>query len=371
MKHLIRKELTLFLLLFSFLCCSKEQVNYFKLYQNIQFNDLYEKIDEIVLKTNNSYDLSSFPRISSVNKKGEFIILDNFFKRQILVFDKKGEPVAKIGREGKEKGEYIYPECLYYNEQLDKYYVYDGDLHKIIIYDHNYSFEHEFWVHLFCEGLAVTNEERIYCYSSGAVTTRGPDKVIYECTRDGKIVNKFYKMSKFYNPAIESKGGGVIIINNCLYVITPYEYLIHKYNLDGKIIKRAGRKSRYYFPPKKLAKDELNKLKYNHTKRKDLHDSFSHIIYILEIGNDAIGVIFGSNIKGERLAFLDLYDLDLNMIAADIRFPFGTNSSLQLYAKKEYLYRIEAPISEDKAQFITVFRLKRNIETIMKKYLRE
>lgn len=300
------------------------------------------------------YNISTVPKLVAINKHDDFIVLDNFINRQILVFDKDGQQKAEIGKQGKNPGEYMFPDCLYYNENLDKYYVYDGDLLKIIIYDSNFRFESEFQIPLFLESIVVTDDERLFCYTSGAATRKGPEKVIYECNQDGKIVNKFCDMTKKYNPLIETKALGVILDNNFLYVITPYEYVLNKYDLNGRLIKQAKGSSKNYVPPRNLSRNEMQELKGDFFSRKELHDTFSHIFYLLKLSKDYIGVVYTSS--NRELAFLDIYDLDLNLLKSDLDFPMGTDGALLVFSKGEYLYRVEGEASVDKNPFIYIYK---------------
>ena len=306
--------------------------------QPTNFNALFELQKKVLLKPKKDYNLSTVPKLVAVNKHGDYIILDNFINRQILVFDKDGQQKAEIGRQGKNSGEYMFPDCLYYNKKLDKYYVYDGDLLKIIIYDGYYRFEREFQIPLFFESLVVTDDERFFCYTSGAASKKGPDKVIYECDKEGKILDKFCDMSENYNPLIETKALGIVHEDKFLYIITPYEYILQKYDLNGKLVKRARGYSKNYVPPRKLSRDEMQKLKEDFFSAKKLHNTFSHILYLLRFSEKFIGVVYTSS--NRKSAFLDLYDMGLNLLKSDVNFPMGPDGDLLIYSQGKFLYRV-------------------------------
>ncbi|MGB9764333.1 MAG: 6-bladed beta-propeller [Candidatus Saccharicenans sp.] len=325
--------------------------------QSDKFNKLFELHKKIILLPRKDYNISTVPKLVAINKHDDFIVLDNFINRQILVFDKDGRQKAEIGKRGKKPGEYMFPDCLYYNEYLDKYYVYDGDLLKIAIYDGNFKFDREFNIPLFLESLVVTDKERFFCYTSGAATKKGPDKVIYECDKDGRIINKFCEMSKNYNPLIETKALGVILENNFLFVTTPYEYVIKKYELDGKLVRQAKGNSKNYVSPSILTKDEMNRLRNDFFSRKSIHDTFSHIFYLLKLSDNLIGVLYTS--ANRKSAFLDLYDLNLNLIESDIDFPMRADGAILVFSKGDFLYRVESDNSLNQSLFIYVYKYNR------------
>lgn len=116
------------------------------------------------------------------------------------------------------------------------------------------------------------------------------------------------------------RAGGIVIVGNGLYVITPYEYTLTRFSLDGKIIKKVHGQSEHYVPPRELNKKELAQIKESLQLAKEYHQTFSPITQILRIGKEMIGVIFRANQENQTL-FLDLYDLDLSKIARDIVLP--------------------------------------------------
>lgn len=239
----------------------------------------------------------------------------------------------------------MYPECIFYQNILEKYYVYDADRLRILSFDKNFRYNSFFNIPLYFEELAVTGNDRIFCYTSGVANARGVDRVVYECDKKGKILNKFCKMSKNYSPPAESKGGGIIIVGSDLYVITPYEYIIKKFTLDGKLIKEVKGESMHYMPPKKPTKDDLDEMKGNFQKIKEYHKHWSHIGKLLLIGNKMIGVVFFMTPKPQTF-FLNLYDLDLNQISGDFVLPWSNDMAFTLYTHGDNLYVLRYTESE-------------------------
>lgn len=322
------------------------------------FSDLFTYVEKISLFNDSGFSLSMLPRLYAVTKERDFVIVDNFNVRNIFVFNKKGCPITKIGSFGRAENQYLFPETLFYQSSLGKYYVYDGDLLRIQIYNEDSSFDHGFSIPLFMEQILVTEQNRIYCYTSGVPNRKGVDKVVYECNKTGKIINSFAKQSKNYCKAAESKGGGIVKINNELFVITPYEYEIRKYNLNGKFINSKKGNSPHYIPPLKVEdKNVLNNLH----KRVEYHKTWSHIRQILNFGDELIGVVY-SEPDGKKI-YLDLYDTALNYITGDIQLPEYVGGPAGLLVKENFLYLLQGSklLSKEKLSnpSIDVFKLKK------------
>lgn len=291
--------------------------------------------------------MSILPRLVGINDDNNFIILDNFNVRNILAFNENGKARTKIGSYGKEKHQYLFPESLYYQKDSKEYYIYDGDLLRILVFDNNFNFKFNFCIPLFLEQIIVTKEGRIFCYTSGVSNKKGPDKVIYECTREGKIVNKFAKQSKNYCKAGESKGGGIVLKGDNLFVITPYEYEIRKYTLEGRLIKKIERNPPFYIPPIKVK--DISILK-DFRKRNNYHKSWSHIRQIFSIGENFIGVVYLE--PGGPRAFLDIYDINLNIVEENILMPEYVGGPAGIFSDGDFVYLLKKAKLSSKNQII-------------------
>ena len=139
---------------------------------------------------------------------------------------------------------------------------------------------------------------------------------VCEFNDKGEIINSFIRQSNNFSPAAVSEGGGILLIGDYLYVITPYEYTLSKVELNGKLIKKVTGKPSHYVPPSKNLNEEAFTSDLN--KLKEFHNTWSHIRQIIQIDN-MIGIVYAE--PGESRIFLDLYDLDLNLIASDILIP--------------------------------------------------
>ena len=311
---------------------SESNLGFAKFYSSKNaFEDLFKEIKFIKLDFDSNFCLSARPQICAVNQQGDIIILDNFNVRQILVFDNNGKKKAKIGSEGKENGKYLFPKSVFYQPLLHKYYIYDGDLLRISEYNEDFSFSITFQVPFFLDEIIINSDKRIFGYTS--TTIEGHDGVVHELNWSGKIVNSFAPQSRNFIRSAASEGGGILLINQHLYVITPYEYTLSKYELSGKLIKKVKGESSHYLPPSKNINEALLNDLY---KLQQFHNSWSHIRQIIQIGDKMIGVVFAE--PGEARVFLDIYDTNLNYINGNILLPDYVIGPKGLFMKGDYLY---------------------------------
>ena len=158
-------------------------------------------------------------------------------------------------------------------------------------------------------------------------------------------MNSFTPQSKNYTRSAASEGGGILLIDQHLYVIGPYEYTLSKYELSGKLIKKVQGASSHYLPPSKNINETLLNDLY---KLQQFHNSWSHIRQILQIGDKMIGVIFAE--AGEARTFLDIYDANLNYITGDILLPDNLIAPKVFFTQGDCLYLLRQIISNTGGQ---------------------
>jgi len=307
----------------------------------LQFEKLFMVIRRIPLASPDGFHLGPMPSIGAINRRGEFIILDNYGVRQIVVFDDNGNPKARIGSQGNGRGQYLFPDNLFFQRDLDRLFVYDGDLLKVLEFDEKNNYVADLDLPIYLEQLLVTGEERYFCYTSGTAGSQGIDRVVYEFDKEGSLQNKFLKMPKAYSPAAESKGGGILLFNDSFYVITPYEYTISKFSISGKMLEQASFQSPFYTPIKMYANSNVET---DFTERKRYHSTWSHILQIIQIGENQLGVVF--NEAGTSRDYLDIFDISLRKIAGSILLPDHLAGPHALYTLGDRLYMVE-PLSNE------------------------
>jgi hypothetical protein len=307
----------------------------------VQFKQLFTAGRRIPLSSRNGFRLGPMPSIGAISQRGEFIILDNAGVRQIIVFDNTGNPKAKIGSQGTETGQYLFPDNMFYQRDLARFFVYDGDLLRVLEFDEDFNYVFKFDLPIYIEQLLITDDGRFFYYTSGTTGPQGIDRVVYEYDRNGHMRNKFLKMPKAFSPAAESKGGGIVFINGYIYAITPYEYTISKHDASGKTVRQAHVRSPHYTPIKKYT-DSAVETDFNERQR--YHSTWSHILQIIQIGENQLGVIFDE--AGTSRKYLDIFDFDLKATSGGILLPEHLGGPHALYTLGEKLYMLEPLIDE-------------------------
>ncbi len=308
-----------------------------------RFLDFFLTGRRIRLKSLTNFQLGPMPSLCAINRKGEFVILD-YGAKQILVYDSTGTPIARIGTRGNGKGQYLFPDSVFYNQDLDRYFIYDSDLLKVLEFDRDFNHIFDLNLPMYLEQLLITNERRLFCYSSGAVGPEGSDYIIYEYDKSGALRNRFLRMPKTYASGAESKGGGIINIKGHFYVITPYEYTISKTDISGRIENQVQIKSKYFTALKPYGD---KRVETDFESRKRYHSTWSHILQIVQIGEDRFGIIY--NEAGTALEFLDIFSLDLEKVVEGILLPNHLSGPHAIYTVGERLYLIEPVPSPIKA----------------------
>lgn len=307
-----------------------------------RFSDFFIAGQRIALEANNDFRLGPMPSLGAINRRGEFIVLDNYGVRQILVFDRVGKPVGKIGTQGNEKGQYLFPDDVFYQQESNHFFVFDGDLLRLLEFDENSKYVSELSLPIYLEQFLFTYDKRLICYSSGAAGPEGADYVIHEYDRTGRLRNRFLRMPSIFTAAAESKGGGIVLIKDFLYVIIPYDYTIYKFNISGKLNNKVHVQSPHYTAMKPYTD---RRIESEFEERKRYHSTWSHILQIVQLGEDRFGIVY--NEAGTRQDYLDIYNLDPKRLVDSILLPNHVPGPHALYTVGEKLYMIEPSTSSE------------------------
>jgi hypothetical protein len=146
--------------------------------KQIKFDDLFIKEKEISLETKEEFYLSARPLFKDIDNFNNFIILDNFNIRQILVFDSLGYARGKIGNEGKGPGEYLYPKDLKFKNE--KYYIFDADLRRLSIFNENWQYENSFLIKVNIAKIEVLGNNKLFGFSDGYIGIPNSKNIVFE-----------------------------------------------------------------------------------------------------------------------------------------------------------------------------------------------
>ena len=318
--------------------------------RTLVFDDIFQEESRIVLDSSDEFLIGPLPRIGTVTEDGDIVLLD--ITPRAGIYDRTGAGKGRIGGPGDGPGEYRNPVSIAsYNDDL---YLYDSMLSRISRYDDSYRFVSSMTVSELLDEIDYSEEGRLYGYWS-----THPTELVCELDDEGQILRRFVPQSENYNEAARSAGGGVVISGGFLFTISPYEYTLSKYSLDGVLVNSVqGRSAHYVSPPGQFDVRILNDI----PRLNEYHDQWSHILQILRIDDRYLAVVFAA--PGYTGAYLALYDSDLNPIAEDIRLPEYTRAPGALFSRGDRLYMLVEPSDDQANPSVAVYTLRRSLDDL-------
>ena len=310
------------------------------------FEDIFREEKRIALDARDEFLIGPLPRIGTVTAAGDIVIMD--ITPRVGIYDETGVGKGRIGGPGDGPGEYRYP--LSIASGGPDFYLYDMTLMRISRYDSSFKFVRSFLSTTRLNGLHISQEGRFFGYGDSA--NRGD--LVFELNDQGQVLRQFAPQSENLNLAARARGGGIVLREEHVFFITPYEYTLRKYTLDGQSVDMAQRESpRYVAPPEEYDPRILD----DPSKLDEYHDQWSHILQILPIGRRGLGVVFAE--PGYARTFLEIYDANLNLIAGDIQLPDYMNSSGALFSRGNRLYMLVEPTDDQMNPSVVVYALRR------------
>lgn len=318
--------------------------------RTLVFDDLFREESRIALDSSDEFLIGLLPRIGTVTPDGDIIILD--ITPRVGIYDHAGAGKGTIGGPGDGPGEYRNPISV--ASQNGDLYLYDSMLSRISRYDDSYRFASSMPVSELLDEIDFSEEGRLYGYWS-----THPSELVCELDDEGQLLRRFASQSENHNEAARSAGGGVVIWGGFLYTISPYEYTLSKYTLDGVLVDSVqGRSVHYVPPPEQYDPRILNDI----PRLNEYHDQWSHILQILRIGDRGLAVVFAT--PGYTGAYLALYDLELNPIAEDIPLPDYTRAPGALFSRGDRLYMLVEPSDDQANPSVAVYTLRRSLDDL-------
>ena len=281
------------------------------------FAELFHEARRVRLEGVPEFALSPRPLIKAVNQRGDLIVVDKYNVRNVFVFGSDGRPKGRIGSEGRQAGQYLFPNDLFYDPRDRNYYIYDGDLMRISRFSGDFGFVRQFTVPLMVESILVTSQDRLFGYSAVVGTAKASGDMLYEVDRQGRILGRFARRPNSYSGWVASEQGGVVEVRGFLYLSTPYEYSISIFSQDGERLLSREYASPHYVPPH--PPPQLNDRSQVPEAFVAYQQSYSDLRQILSFDDKMIGVVF-SEPEGIPV-FLSLFGLDLTPLAQDLELP--------------------------------------------------
>lgn len=284
-----------------------------------------KKIKEITLKSTDEIFLTNIKTIKTHSEK--IFVLDSRGK-QIVIFDKFGNPVKVINKVGRASDEFLKP----IDFDIDKkgyLYVLDYDNSKLLIYNNKQDFIKSFRV-IHATKLAVSSSGNdIFLYNESEVP-QANNNIIYHYNFNGKLLNKFSKV--FWENPFNSYGGGQLCIdNNYLYISNVSTYLIAKINLKNFQEELIGEKPKYYQP--------LEYVKGKLPTNENLQ-SYTPFMNMVLTSKYIISEIYRSN---PPKRWINIYNKQGKILTT---FEINFNYYLSYADEKDYLYFVINPDDE-------------------------
>lgn len=207
---------------------------------NAKYLSDFADIETLVLSMPSQYPID-FPRTIHISENGN-IYLTGAFIPYILVFNKNGEFLKKIGQEGRGPGEFSQPWFIT-TDLTGRLIVGDFEQRRVSIFDKEYNYSNGFTVSHMILQLIVTDSSQIiiHDYDRAARISKAS---IYVFNYKGKLIKKFGGATpgnlKLLNLPFMSEGPYLLLCNNILFEGEYPDYHIRKYNLKGNLLKEFG-----------------------------------------------------------------------------------------------------------------------------------
>jgi hypothetical protein len=290
----------------------------------------------------------------AVNSKREFIITDHL-GNQCLMFDKEGNFLKILGKEGRGPGEFKIPVGVEVDEH-DSIYVSDIGTRRISIFSPEGKFADSFiptGYHMQADDAKIGPYGLLYlnafmCASLNPAIPEGSCIQVY--SRNGKYLDSFFPPSDRSTDLIFEPPADFGIYGNFIIGIQMGDYKIWKYGLTGRLVNIFGKVPPYFVPPKQkrplgAPREEIDKWRHSWTRVKKICVSPSSGLVFLQLEmNDLV-----KDIKKKYV--VDIYDVDGNLIESKIE----TDYRLLCTDRNDFVYFLDAEEMEE----LPVYRIVR------------
>ena len=326
--------------------------------QSFSFDDLFEKVKEIHLQTENleigylkEIAIDFYENILFLDPKG----------CQIIVFNQEGEFKKRVGGKGQGPGEFSFPTAMSVDND-GNIFISDHRSRRINIFDKEGKFISSFitsashW-----QPVLIRNDSKKNIFFGGYqldYEKKAPGKWINKYNSSGKYKNSFYRAHTnqdwlrnvgFFDFDIDDK--------NEIYAVQMNKYVISVFNSEGQLLKTLGAKPSYF---KELNSDvifDFKKFKNPSSAKNELlklSKSWTKILQVKVICDNYLLLVIETNnlIKGLNEKYiLDVWDKEGNFIVG--RIP--TDYKLLHIDKEGYVYFLiysdEGEATEKDAQY--------------------
>jgi hypothetical protein len=249
-------------------------------------------------------------RKCQIDKDGYIWVLDSKMCK-IKKYDRKGKLILSFGGKGEGPGEFFQPSSF----TLDngRIYVVDPFRRLVSVFSKNGKYENSFKIRDGREIKKLENRDEIII----AAPLLEESACLHIYIKNGNLEKSFFPISKLslQNHLVCDGVYFDLDSKNNIYAIQEMDYNIHKFTIEGELIKTFYKKNTYYIPPPLRPFKEF----YLKSALEEWVKSWTHIIGIHVLNDFVIVVLY--NLKAEEY-ILDIYDLDGNFIAGGLKTQY-------------------------------------------------
>ncbi|MGC8898625.1 MAG: 6-bladed beta-propeller [Bacteroidota bacterium] len=275
-----------------------------KIASKTSFNELFEKVEEIQLKSDAHHLIGDLSAVTFL-KNGDIVVADNPGK-QLLLFTSDGKFKKQIGRYGAGPGEYRRIADLTVSSTGDLLVL---ERMRVTRFDSLGNYKASYPV---TNGYAIapTEDDGFYVYDVYSPPQTGA-KVIHKYDRNGREEKSFGSPSSHMMVDGIPIVGGTIAVDRVgdVFAVHVSEYEVKKFNSDGDSLGVLSHKNSIYHPLESPVSP------YDTAKL----NAFTAVSPILVLRNGVVIVCLSRS--RPRPSFLELYDVNGHFLTGGIQLP--------------------------------------------------
>ena len=199
-------------------------------YSEFPNSECFSNTQYIPLETNNNCLIATLDKVLFFNNS--YYILDTK-EDQVLVFDKKGKFLSKIGRMGKGPGEFISVDDIAIKDNI--LYLLARDSKKILSFDSGGTFLKEIKINAYCSNMIPGNNNDIYLYKNfSRGDTDSHTNILRVSINTGSVISEFHTIKESQSGQGYSRTT-FTAHDNEIYCFFPNDYFIYKIENDSTI----------------------------------------------------------------------------------------------------------------------------------------
>ncbi len=221
------------------------------------FDSIFQQINKVELEINNKNIFFLYNAQFFFLKDKKMVVIDNRGKKVIL-YSQNGKFIKMIGNIGRGPGELIEPYCGI-ADSLDNILIYD--LAQMIInkYNPDGNFVSTIKLKKYMEKIYISSKQNIFFYTSQYFFD---NKIVFKYSPNFDFLNAFaLPLNEFKESNIMQCGGIALDQYENSYVISPYNYLIRKYDTNGTPLLYYHINPSFFKETKKMPKEEPHEFK--------------------------------------------------------------------------------------------------------------